>query len=117
MPNTIVKMLWKKYETFEYFEELDEVLGCKPNIIPNHLAECAFDQDKDSPHSTSHDSNSPQLVQDDNDTDPDNESERILTKKPARQKQPSKGKHQSRKKQRPLGLISLILCSFCKKAS
>ena len=68
------------------------MLGCKPNVTPKYLAECALDQDKDSSPSTSYDSNSPQQVEDDRDNGPENESERILTKKnPARQKQPCTG--------------------------
>ena len=29
-------------ETFEYYEEINEVLGCKPNITPKHVLECGL---------------------------------------------------------------------------
>ena len=32
-------------ETFEYFEEIDEVLGCKPNITPKRVLECGLAAD------------------------------------------------------------------------
>ena len=32
-------------ETFEYFEEIDEVLGCKPNIAPKRILECGLAAD------------------------------------------------------------------------
>ena len=31
--------------TFEYFEEIDEVLGCKPNITPKRVLECGLAAD------------------------------------------------------------------------
>ena len=32
-------------ETFEYFEEIDEVLGCKPNITPKGVLDCGLAAD------------------------------------------------------------------------
>lgn len=32
-------------ETFQYFEEIDEVLGCKPNITPKRVLECGLAAD------------------------------------------------------------------------
>ena len=32
-------------ETFEYLEEVDEVLGCKPNITPKRVLECGLAAD------------------------------------------------------------------------
>ena len=32
-------------ETFEYFEAIDEVLGCKPNITPKRVLECGLAAD------------------------------------------------------------------------
>lgn len=36
-------------ETFEYFEDIDEVLGCKPNITPKRVLECGLHADDASP--------------------------------------------------------------------
>ena len=32
-------------ETFEYFEEINQALGCKPNITPKHVLECGLAAD------------------------------------------------------------------------
>ena len=59
-------------ETFEYFEEIDEVLGCKPNITPKRVLECGLAADntsaktgegEDSPNAgpSIHESNEDQL--------------------------------------------------------
>lgn len=32
-------------ETFVYFEEIDEMLGCKPNITPRRVLECGLAAD------------------------------------------------------------------------
>lgn len=33
-------------ETFEFYEEIDEVLGCKPNITPKRVLECGLAEDQ-----------------------------------------------------------------------
>ena len=35
-------------ETFDYFDEIDAVLGCKPNIAPKRVFECGFSEDASS---------------------------------------------------------------------
>ena len=35
-------------KTFDYFDEIDAVLGCKPNIAPKRVFECGFSEDASS---------------------------------------------------------------------
>ena len=35
-------------EIFDYFDEIDAVLGCKPNIAPKRVFECGFSEDASS---------------------------------------------------------------------
>ncbi|KAJ7369649.1 hypothetical protein OS493_037332, partial [Desmophyllum pertusum] len=82
-------------ETFEYFDEMDEVLGCRPNITPKSVVECGLDDDI----TTTRDSDSPQPSgSQDSDNELEEEFEKNLKGNPKRSRKPAKGKMPAAKK-------------------
>ena len=88
-------------ESFEYYDEMDEVLGSKPNITPKEVVECGLVEDANAAgvgdSETSPESNIP--ADHESDTDLEQELEKNLKGNPKRSKKKrSKGKAAAVKK-------------------
>ncbi|KAJ7371596.1 hypothetical protein OS493_024272 [Desmophyllum pertusum] len=95
-------------ETFEYFDEMDEVLGCRPNIMPKSVVECGLDDNI----TTTRDSNSPQpsgSQDQDSDKELEEEFEKNLKGNPNGQESQPKEKCLPQRKQRPCHLRQMSL--------
>ena len=81
-------------ESFEYYEEMDEVLGSKPNITPKEVVDCGLVEDANATgvgdSEASSESNIP--ADHESDTDLEQEFENNLKRNPKRSKKRSKGK-------------------------
>ncbi|XP_068695949.1 myb/SANT-like DNA-binding domain-containing protein 1 [Montipora foliosa] len=77
-------------ETFDYFDEIDAVLGCKPNIAPKRVFECGFSEDASSSSVETGDSADPPQSSDQGDQSSDVEFEKEFEKNLQGNSKPSK---------------------------
>ena len=77
-------------ETFDYFDEIDAVLGCKPNIAPKRVFECGFSEDASSSSVETGDSADPPQSSGQGDQSSDVELEKDFEKNLQGNSKPSK---------------------------
>ena len=77
-------------ETFDYFDEIDAVLGCKPNIAPKCVFECGFSEDASSTSVETGDSADPPQSSGQGDQSSDVELEKDFEKNLQGNSKPSK---------------------------
>ena len=77
-------------ETFDYFDEIDAVLGCKPNIAPKCVFECGFSEDASSSSVETGDSADPPQSSGQGDQSSDVELEKDFEKNLQGNSKPSK---------------------------
>ena len=77
-------------ETFDYFDEIDPVLCCKPNIAPKRVFECGFSEDASSSSVETGDSADPPQSSGQGDQSSDVELEKDFEKNLQGNSQPSK---------------------------
>ena len=105
-------------ETFEYYEEIDVVLGCKPNITPKSVLECGLAEDTSTEMGDSEDSPplNGQADPDDSDAELEQEFAKNLKGKTKRAKKTSRGKAPVAEKLKALPDESNDLAQFLEKS-
>lgn len=81
-------------ESFEYYDEMNEVLGSKPNITPKEVVECGLGENAKTANATAVDENEDlwPAADHESDTDLEQEFEKNLKGNPQRSKKKNKGK-------------------------
>ena len=100
-------------ESFDYYDEIDEVLGSKPNITPKEAVECGLAEDTNvTAVGDSEASPEPNILADhEGDADLEKEFEKNLKGNPKRSKKRSKGRAPAVKKAK----TTAILWNFYKR--